>query len=107
MLLGAYTAWLSAPGRGEALRAAVPLLLGSLAVCEEGEPAGWPLRSKQEHAGVVALTPTHTLTHTHTHTLTLTLTLTLTNPNKQEHAGVVALHKLATSVRVRVTEPEP
>ena len=71
MLLGAYTAWLSAPGRGEALRAAVPLLLGSLAVCEEGEPAGWPLRSKQEHA------------------------------------GVVALHKLATSVRVRGTEPEP
>ena len=55
ILIGSLSVWLSGVERTNEVASILPIVLASISVPEEEETGVWPLRSKQEHAGCVAV----------------------------------------------------
>ena len=53
--IGSLATWLGGPGREPIVACVLPVVLASLDVSEEERTGVWGLRSKQEHAGAVAI----------------------------------------------------
>ena len=55
VLVGSLSTWLGVPGHEREVASVLPVVLASLGAAEEEATGAWSLRSKQEHAGAVAI----------------------------------------------------